>query len=287
MATNAHALAAGALGIALGLAAAALWPDADRTPAPPAGSTGDADGRASLAAALAAEQEARAALEAENAALRAALAGTQPAPGQEPSAGPVTGAGPDAAAAAGPRADPDPAATPIAPGAAPAREAFDAVALAALGLPDAEIERLRERYAAHQLDELYLRDEARRDGWLRDPRYQRELRGLRGALRDELGDAGYDTLLYATGQHNRVVITQPIPGSPAERAGLQAGDALLSYGGERIFDAIALIQATAARPAGEQTELRFERNGEELRAFLPRGPLGTTLRPDRRPPDTR
>jgi len=265
MATNAHVLAAGALGLALGVSAAALLARPDRAPAPIAAAPDRAEaGAAPLADALAAEQAARAALEAETAALRTLLAeAASEVPAPEEPALPDAGAEP------------------------PAREEFDAGALTGIGLPDAEIERLRERYAAFQLDELYLRDQARREGWLRDPRYQRELRALRYALRDELGDDAYDALLYATDQDNRVVINRPIPGSPAERAGLQAGDAFLRYGGLRILDPFTLIHATAAGTPGELTEVRVERGGEEIRVFMPRGPLGTTLRRDRRPPDTR
>jgi hypothetical protein len=271
MATNAHVMAAGALGLAVGLSAATLWWRADRPPAVPGPVPERAVAGPPPAAALAAEREARAALEAENATLRAALAGAgPPSPALAAPPGPATGAGPAAGGE---------------PGAPSARPAFDADALAAAGLSDADIERLRERYAAFQLDELYLRDQARREGWLREHRFQRELRALRDGLREEIGDDAYDALLYATGQENRVVITQPIPGSPADQAGLQAGDALVYYGGLRIFDPYTLIAATAAGAPGQQTEVRIERQGEDLRVFVPRGPLGTTIQRDRRPPD--
>ena len=73
--------------------------------------------------------------------------------------------------------------------------------------------------------------------------------------------------------------------SAAERAGLRAGDELISYDGRRIFEAQTVVRATAEGEAGGTTELRVRRGDEELRFLLPRGPIGIRLQPARRPPE--
>jgi len=85
-----------------------------------------------------------------------------------------------------------------------ARRQFDDTRLAKAGLETDEIERLRENYEAMELDELYLRDQAVREGWLNGSRYRRELRDLKEQLREDLGEEDYDRMLFATGQKNRV-----------------------------------------------------------------------------------
>lgn len=52
--------------------------------------------------------------------------------------------------------------------------------------------------------------------------------------------------------------------SPAQKAGLLPGDRVLSIGGRRIADSIALQTATAALRAGESVELKIRRGAETL-----------------------
>ena len=48
-------------------------------------------------------------------------------------------------------------------------------------------------------------------------------------------DDEYDRMLYASGKQNRVVLSHVLHGSPAQNAGLETGDVVLSYDDVRIF----------------------------------------------------
>jgi len=161
---------------------------------------------------------------------------------------------------------------------------FDADGLLGHGVQPAEVERLREVFDASELALLELENQARREGWFDDPRYRQELRDLRLALRADLGDDRFDLLLYATGRQNRVVVTDLLQGSAAERNGVQPGDEILSYADQRVFRAMELKQATTEGTPGERVALEVWRDGSRVRVWVPRGPLGIRMRPTRRPP---
>jgi hypothetical protein len=184
--------------------------------------------------------------------------------------------------AAGPAAGPGEGGAEAA--AHPGRPWFDAEALARHGVPPAEQDALREAFDASELALLQLEDEARRGGWYDEPRYRQRLRDLRLELRAELGDERFDLLLFATGRHNRVVVTDLLSDSPAERAGVRPGDEILSYAERRIFRGMELKAATTEGEAGERVELVVLRDGSRERLWVPRGPLGIRMRPANRPP---
>ena len=161
---------------------------------------------------------------------------------------------------------------------------FDAEALASHGVSPAEQDALRESFDASELALLQLEDQARREGWYGAPRYRQELRDQRLALRAELGDERFDLLLYATGRHNRVVVSDLLADSPAERAGVRPGDEILSYAEHRVFRGMELKRATTEGTVGERVELVVLRDGSRVRLWVPRGPLGVRMRPEVRPP---
>lgn len=181
-------------------------------------------------------------------------------------------AAPDEVAAAGPDAgETDP-------------EAARVAALEAAGWLPTEIERLRREFDAYELERLYLRDQATREGWRGGARFRREQRELLDELRGELGEDDYDAALYAEGRQNRVMVQSLLDDSPAQASGLRVGDEIIRYAGERIFEPIRLVRLTVAGEAGRPVEMRVLRGGEEIRLFVPRGPLGVRLRPVSRPP---
>ena len=157
---------------------------------------------------------------------------------------------------------------------------FPAEQLIKAGFARADVEAYRERIDGIQLERLYLRDQAAREGWIDTPRFERASRELEQVLRDtrdEFGDELYDWTLYATGRPNRVRIAEVMDGSPAAEAGLEAGDILVRYGERAVFDPVELRQATRGGDAGESTAVEVVRNGERRRVFVPRGPLGIRL----------
>jgi hypothetical protein len=163
----------------------------------------------------------------------------------------------------------------------------DAERLAQGGFAPSDVELLQRYFEALELDRLYLRDRATREGWIDEPRYRQSMRALdiRSAkLRSEYGDDAYDWILYASKRPNRVVVQRVMEGSQAEAVGLEPGDVLLEYDGERIFGVHALRTATTRGALGETADVEIERDGRRLRVFPERGPLGISLQLESREP---
>lgn len=153
-------------------------------------------------------------------------------------------------------------------------------AFRAAGFPQAEAEYYQRLQEEHALARLYLRDQASREGWLRSERFAEamaELPGNRAALRQSMDDATYSRYLYATGQPNHIRVTSVIEGSPAETAGLENGDVILRYDGERLYSGRALREASRSGTAGRTVSLEVIRDGNRMQMFMPRGPLGVSI----------
>src|SRR5690606_545711 len=95
-------------------------------------------------------------------------------------------------------------------------------------------------------------------------------------LRGEIGDDEYERYLQALGRSTAVVVREVLASSPAERAGLQPGDQVVAYGGERVFDQRELNALTLQGQAGESVVLDVRRNGQTIQLVVPRGPIGIT-----------
>lgn len=135
--------------------------------------------------------------------------------------------------------------------------------------------------AQQELDHLELRDQALREGWFGSDRYGDEMRRIgeeQPDLRTSLGDDAYDRYLYAAGEDNRVQIEGVIPGSAAEEVGLQPGDMIETYDGERVFTFAELRTATSGGERGELVPLLLRRaDGSVVETWVSRGPLGVRL----------
>ncbi len=165
-----------------------------------------------------------------------------------------------------------------------ARPTFDEEALLAVDVPADEASWLHRRFDAFELERLELLDQANREGWAKDPSYRQERRALKFRLREEIGEELYDRLLYALGRSNRLAVRDVLMRSPAEEAGIEPGDLILTYDDARVFDAFELRGATSAGRRGESVPIEVIRRGRRLRIIVPRGPLGVKLRAERVPP---
>jgi S1-C subfamily serine protease len=165
---------------------------------------------------------------------------------------------------------------------------MDQQTLVAAGVDPATAAEVMRRQSRLEMQRLQLRDQASREGWLNSGRYTealRKLNGDAGALRAEIGEDAYDRFLYLTGQPNRVVVASVIDESPAQMAGIQAGDLVLDYADRRVFAYTDLSNATQAGERGEYVLVRIQRGGDLLELAVPRGPLGIRLDQDQIDPD--
>lgn len=94
------------------------------------------------------------------------------------------------------------------------------------------------------------------------------------ALRAELGDADYERYLQSMGRLTTVPIAGVLEGSPAQRSGLAAGDEIVAYNGQRVFDILELNEMVLGGVPGESVVVDVRRNGQNLQLVIPRGPLG-------------
>ena len=101
-----------------------------------------------------------------------------------------------------------------------------------------------------------------------------QLRDGSATLRAELGDADYERYLEATGRPTRVGVTTVLSSSAAETSGMQPGDQIVAYGGERVFDVRELNQVLLEGEPGEPVVVDIERDGQPIQLVIPRGPLG-------------
>jgi hypothetical protein len=161
---------------------------------------------------------------------------------------------------------------------------FDEKALYEQGLSVSEVRRLRLRFDAVELEKLTARDRARRDGWSTSARHSQELRDIQDRFRQEVGDEDYDRILFASGRRNRVRVADLLLGSAGDGSGLQGGDYIFSYAGERIFDPSALYILTTQGVLGASVELVIFRDGQTLHVWTLRGPLGARYDHLREPP---
>jgi S1-C subfamily serine protease len=95
-------------------------------------------------------------------------------------------------------------------------------------------------------------------------------------LRAELGDADYERYLSAYGRPTTIPVRDVLASSPAERSGLKAGDEILAYNGERVFDMRELNELTLKGVPGESVVVDVRRDGQNVQLVMPRGPLGIT-----------
>jgi len=73
-----------------------------------------------------------------------------------------------------------------------------------------------------------------------------------------------DQLKSYYGVKSGVLVTQVFPGDPADKAGIQVNDIVVSVNGTSVNSARELSMAVAAIPVGEKCEIKLDRKGEVL-----------------------
>ncbi|MFL2547298.1 MAG: PDZ domain-containing protein [Candidatus Rariloculaceae bacterium] len=142
------------------------------------------------------------------------------------------------------------------------------------GFPPDQAQRIIEREPELRLEALNAQYDAAREGKPFDPRDSRF--DPQQQLRDELGETGYETYLEATGQSTSVGVQQVMAVSPGQAAGLQPGDELIAYGGQRVFDTGELNELILDGTPGETVVVDVLRDGQQIQVYVPRGPIGIT-----------
>jgi membrane-associated protease RseP (regulator of RpoE activity) len=95
-------------------------------------------------------------------------------------------------------------------------------------------------------------------------------------LRDSIGDDAYERYLQSQGQPTSVEVTQVMSDSPGARVGLEPGDRIARYNGERVFSISDLRTLTMQGNPGEQVVVEVVRDGVLMQLTLPAGPIGVT-----------
>jgi S1-C subfamily serine protease len=97
------------------------------------------------------------------------------------------------------------------------------------------------------------------------------------------GAPAYLGVMLAPGEEGKagVVIREVTPGSPAEKAGMKAGDRVAKVGDHEVKDVDAFMKAVSTHKPGDKLALTVERDGKEqtLTATLGERPAATA-RPD-------
>jgi hypothetical protein len=161
----------------------------------------------------------------------------------------------------------------------PDNDWFNEQALVESGMTGGQARELKVFFEQQELQQLYLRDQAIREGWDRQT-YSEKFQVINeeeDALKDRLGDSAYDAYLYASGQSNRVEVSSVLATAPAGAAGIQAGDHILRYDYQRIYSGFELRQATTRGNASDSVPVEVERDGEIMEFYLTRGPLGIRM----------
>jgi C-terminal processing protease CtpA/Prc len=131
---------------------------------------------------------------------------------------------------------------------------------------------IARRESELQMQSLRTRYEAERSG---DPvDYWRNRNASNVTLRQELGDADFERYLIANNRSTSITVSSVIESSPAQSAGLQPGDEIVRYDGERVFSMSDLTRQTMDGAAGQNVIVDIMRNGNPMQIVLPRGPVG-------------
>lgn len=135
-----------------------------------------------------------------------------------------------------------------------------------------------QRESELQMDAMQAMFDARQSG----ERPDRSRLDPDQALRAELGDAEYEQYLEANGRSTSVAVGSVLESSPGQRAGLQSGDQIVGYNGQRIFSYGELSDQTMSATPGQAVVVDIVRDGIPMQVVVDAGPIGISNRGFRR-----
>ena len=161
----------------------------------------------------------------------------------------------------------------------PDKDWFNQQGLLDSGMDNIQVSELKNFFEQQEMDRLYLRDQSIRESWNRDQyREAMQLLGDEEAeFKNQIGESAYDAYLYATGRSNRVVVTNVLASAQAGTAGVLAGDHIIRYDNQRIYDQHDLREATTGGNISDTVALEIKRGGKTMQFYLVRGPLGIRM----------
>lgn len=131
-----------------------------------------------------------------------------------------------------------------------------------------------QRESELQMDAMQAMFEARQSG----ERPDRSRLDPDQALRAELGDTEYEQYLEANGRSTSVAVGSVLESSPGQRAGLQSGDQIVSYNGQRVFSYGELSDQTMSATPGQSVVVDIVRDGIPMQVVIDAGPIGISNR---------
>ncbi len=158
--------------------------------------------------------------------------------------------------------------------------AFNDRALKELGMDSSEIDRIFEAWA----NPIPGQPSESLSDTLRAQRFRQLSATEQDEVRARLGEQGYDALLYAIGQENRLMVTQVPEGTPGALAGVQPGDELLFVNGQRIFSRIELNWLEAGLGDAGSIPITVLRGGELFQLWVENGRMRVGLERIYQPP---
>jgi S1-C subfamily serine protease len=101
-------------------------------------------------------------------------------------------------------------------------------------------------------------------------------------LREELGAQDYERYLVASGRPTSITVNSVMEFSPAEDVGLRAGDQIVGYNGQRVYNTPQLNALQLDSSVGDTVIVDIVRDGVPMQVSMPAGPLGIRARQGRR-----
>jgi hypothetical protein len=136
---------------------------------------------------------------------------------------------------------------------------------------------LKQRSDRFQQARRYLRDESERE-------VQAARLELARTQKKEIGEEAYGYMLWSADIPNRIVVDEVLPESNASRLGLQSGDVVVRYGGERVFEREELRFLVLEPSDRTLVDLEILRDGKPVELAAPPGLLGVSVRSTFDPP---